>query len=1334
MAYQFPDSGQQVVKQLNTLNGVNLGENDVITETTATTVKVTGINKYHNSVTVNNPKRDFNELFPQGIILRVSGLATMSGADALSLVSEKCGFTFDRSIFTDESLATTWEISWNVYTSQFALVAKEDNLDWTGTLYISLYDKLPGTLVTFGHTSTFFSPWPDSEFFAAFTHTGTGVGRVFMAKPYDNATTKKNWFLLVQLTTQNEGAQFDFDFAGYVSDAPLLLEQPTVTVGEKQYVVLYTLNGGTTWHVKQIDASLYRRDVIAVALGRYFDTFEFGLLSQRHAEFLKGNTVADDTSTAVIAKSGQLQHRRVPSDVLDGRYDVINHSTRAEAANAQLHALIVSGADTDPLKKQYDAIVRRFIGRYDISPDDEHWIQQRALSARQATIPGIGSQAADGELPTTVGHHNVAITFTNGVGQIPRDTTYYGDKLLVVNQVYTGKLARNYGSLTPYLASTDQYNPTVSGLDPRRTGQQYEIKQYGTVSGRLHDGKGNDLGPCSTDDIGKITLTDTSVNGELNVSWLSLEGEYAATANDAIIDHLLGTTIAPCFYAGSSDSVGWLAEGVGWTTYSSLGFNNALYAYNNLMRRIVKAVTQANQTPFIRTNPGTTTADGEGFIDFSSYSHNHDAFSVNRTLDGVLTVAGKCGNDAPVITVSNIPTKLSADSELVFEFGEKLDASYADYTKRFPLISLCLTDSSTGKAYRLNIEVRSKEIVEYRYRIGDILKNALGFANDSSSRVGWTTLRADDLSGHSGSMADYVFTDIPGYGPTMGVRYTTMVGTSSVSFGYRLRAKTVPRTIKCRSTMKLQVELRDVENWKWTSSVPVPDTNQWIDLPCTWVLDETQPYHQDNETRPTVPATTRKDGSTYARINLSFSNLDSSVTIESGSRIEIAWVNTPQPVTIPNTIVLDKLEIRQETNFFYGSGWSYLQRIGSVRFENPAASNLYTPGIVPYLDEAVPLCGSVNPLERLCYPGYQYPHLFLHNDYLTIDERKEIIKNVVTFWCDTQSYYASIFGVTGPVACAYVWDRWDTPTYLRRGFSMMHFGDKYIRSEHQAHSLLAAAKLKWYANDLYDTGVDKFIQPWLTYLSDYIMDHDGEIPTQFNEDGTVHSSGESCNPGIWGLWLLAMCYLLDQDQGNAAAGLIAETCYQKLRKTVINNYTVADVMNGAWSPDPDTNNNGAKGEYYGRWTAYTTVALNYYRTFLDSGRITAMLPATDTADIDQMFNGERVPVSIGDGKPSFSLLTAPMVFDSNTIAIDLIRKLGLGVIVEYGGVNDDVAKAICNAIVKYYGDGVDNDKLVSSFGRRLVTNHDLKRNQVILTLTDELPDLTFTGDIVLYLQ
>lgn len=147
MAYQFPDSGQEVVRQLNNLNGVNLGENDVTTETTATTVKVTGINKYHNSVTVNNPKRDFNELFPQGIILRVSGLATMSGSDALSLAAEKCGFTFDRDIFTDESLATTWEISWNVHTSQFALVVKEDNPDWTGTLYISLYDELPVLLV-----------------------------------------------------------------------------------------------------------------------------------------------------------------------------------------------------------------------------------------------------------------------------------------------------------------------------------------------------------------------------------------------------------------------------------------------------------------------------------------------------------------------------------------------------------------------------------------------------------------------------------------------------------------------------------------------------------------------------------------------------------------------------------------------------------------------------------------------------------------------------------------------------------------------------------------------------------------------------------------------------------------------------------------------------------------------------------------------------------------------------------------------------------------------------------------------------------------------------------
>lgn len=71
----------------------------------------------------------------------------------------------------------------------------------------------------------------------------------------------------------------------------------------------------------------------------------------------------------------------------------------------------------------------------------------------------------------------------------------------------------------------------------------------------------------------------------------------------------------------------------------------------------------------------------------------------------------------------------------------------------------------------------------------------------------------------------------------------------------------------------------------------------------------------------------------------------------------------------------------------------------------------------------------------LPYPGYQHPFIYVH------EKEDERLNNMINFMYDSQQAYFNKFGVLGPGAAAYVWNRWDNIKYgTPDTFTFYHWG------------------------------------------------------------------------------------------------------------------------------------------------------------------------------------------------------------------------------------------------------------------------------------------------------
>ena len=78
---------------------------------------------------------------------------------------------------------------------------------------------------------------------------------------------------------------------------------------------------------------------------------------------------------------------------------------------------------------------------------------------------------------------------------------------------------------------------------------------------------------------------------------------------------------------------------------------------------------------------------------------------------------------------------------------------------------------------------------------------------------------------------------------------------------------------------------------------------------------------------------------------------------------------------------------------------------------------------IPYSNNLDATTGLFDGWHGMPYPGYQYPVLWAWT------QESTKLKNMLQFMYDAQLAYQAKFGVLGPVAPTYIWNRWDNLEY-----------------------------------------------------------------------------------------------------------------------------------------------------------------------------------------------------------------------------------------------------------------------------------------------------------------
>lgn len=396
----------------------------------------------------------------------------------------------------------------------------------------------------------------------------------------------------------------------------------------------------------------------------------------------------------------------------------------------------------------------------------------------------------------------------------------------------------------------------------------------------------------------------------------------------------------------------------------------------------------------------------------------------------------------------------------------------------------------------------------------------------------------------------------------------------------------VVRQIIYKSNLAYNVRVEDEDGWRWWAMLPVAAdwTTQRI-LRDDWSLSSYQPNHADTDVRPDDP---NFGAGTKDIIILPD---DESIA---GSFISIHAINlVPDSYNVDDGYtILFTLKATLE-----GPGTF---RIGDCTILNQRQDPLpYTPGLIPFSNNYVPNAPTFDGWHGQPYPGYQHPWVFLDSD----DPNRDLmINNVIQFWVDSQDWYHNKFGIWGPGASAYVWDRWDAPSGLEPNtFTMYHFGTQDAWSGYQPRAFFSAVRL--YAglkerNRAVPEGLVTYISRWMDFLYTFMTENDGVSPTDFPMETVPKVIPNDFTGHMAGLWLAGCSLAMMHDFPNEKGFRIAHMVFKEIRENMVNNYLVKDVMNGSWSPFSDPSNLGKDGMFFGFWSGEILRGLGYYHSLL----------------------------------------------------------------------------------------------------------------------------------------
>ena len=820
----------------------------------------------------------------------------------------------------------------------------------------------------------------------------------------------------------------------------------------------------------------------------------------------------------------------------------------------------------------FDAYVDHFYQGQPIpdDPENSRWLCNWIINGKE---PVLANWPIDFESPTHSGFLGSPMVWVNGRTSIPQGAPNWGEYLDKATFAFHGALAWN-----TIVADVKAVLPDGS-TDWNTKGIKWDVDWLVDYLGRKIDWDGNILEEVATLPKGTVQLKDTTVNGTYKLCYANCQpvehGGYLIPRNAAWHNRPLRVPVTKVGNLGNAaDAELWFCDAAYqlWDITKEQRYYNAwraswkmcldysnIDAYDKFFRQSLY-----DQTPWtdgISYDYGypsdrvvTYSRDDKGYIVAHidrAAQHTMEQQSVAYEIDDAaeihVNVGGLDINGKPLtvkVTMELAPDKTSTDTTgwQINLPDTPADGSVASYT--IPMTSMSLANNPLGDFIIADNRVMSDwGNVTHSFLFEDNVYDT------RSAQICKSTVTSDD---------DGII----------------------IRFWLTKEGKQIPKELVYRTdeTHEWQVTLIDADNWRWHWILPPSRIWDHVVLdPKDLRLNDYQ-ADENGRIRPLNPNLVA-----VSQMNIEVVDMLGAATAD------FSWycVNDIPPTFAGHRAWTNtfNITVKGEAEF--------TMRLGDCDMINPNFNPLaYTPGVIPFSNNATEGIVEFDGWRGLPYPGYQHPFIYVH-------EKEDVrLNNMINFMYDSQQAYFNKFGVLGPGAAAYVWNRWDNIKYgTPDTFTFYHWGDGHPWAGYQPRAFASAARA-WHEMVLIGKTVPTklilYVENWVNWLISYVQQYDQfptdfpseELPTPVPDDFTGHMTG------LWlcGLSFAALC-------GSPIAKL--DWVIEKAAKELNDNYYVGNVsvMNGSWSPAIRTGNeNNTKNNsmFFGFWSGEILRGLGVY--------------------------------------------------------------------------------------------------------------------------------------------
>lgn len=902
-------------------------------------------------------------------------------------------------------------------------------------------------------------------------------------------------------------------------------------------------------------------------------------LIEGHHTFLKNNT--GDTDNA------QIQHYVLNNQgvLANNRHFIAITQQEAQPngdGTTEGQALLILGhcyAYLATKKKDYldqaviafNAYLSKFYEGRPIPETPSRWICNWIVNAKE---PVLANWPVDAEAPTHSGFKASLMTFVDGRVVIPHGAPHWGEYLDKATMAFDGALA------------WEAVNASVQALRPDGTidwstpGKEYPVDWIIAWTGQKIDWDGNVLSeghPLA--EHGTVQLKDVTVQGVHKFNYANRQPvEHGGVLiernqtqhNRPLHVPLLGGTNQR---GNAADAEEWFADAcyMLWKLTGEDRYKKAMDSciYTNMEYAKIDSTDMFFRQSKLATTPFT---DGISY-DFTFPSGVEVTYL--RDEDGYIT--GYIPESANLsMEQQAIWFRINQASSIQTTFGG-VGRSGKEVSARVELlIAMKKGEENEGNKWGFDLPTSTEMAPkEYNTTLGSIYK----LTKDDGSE--YITAKMNSVTDYGGCVVTSQY--------EQGVLGTRSVSTVKAFFpnddaGFVVGNWTLPTekapitSVTYKSNGETDLRIQDDNGWRWYW-VLANTNDQWVTRqlnPSNMVLSGYQPEHPDDP-KPAAPVFTEVDQWT--------------ILLENGSDTNISWtyayVNEVPPVFTEE----DGYTLNYRITF--GCDEEYDVRIGNCTVLNFRTDSLaYTPGVIPFSNIYEEGSDEIGAWHGLPYPGYQYPFIYVQD----MANHSLELNNMVDFMYDAQQWYYTNIGELGPVASAYVWNRWDNYKYGEPDtFTMYHWGDGKAWSGYQPRAFQAACRA-WEA--LVERGEEipwklkAYVENWVSWLYTYIKRYGNQLPTDFPSTSPVVPIPDDFTGHMTGLWLAGCCQAYEAGCRTEGIEAVIEACFAELNSNYILTGVANQPMNGSWSPAVRLGTDN--GMFFGFWAGEILRGLGLY--------------------------------------------------------------------------------------------------------------------------------------------